>query len=198
MNIKCTSCACLLSVPDSCFKKAIPKIKCPFCNVFFKPVIKKAGLAHKDTIKPTERVNIGATEKDVTGWLVVHDERTRPQTFSLTKQQQTVGRKNTTKLCDIMIETVDGYMSRNHFIIEVMTRAGGDVVYTLSDSGSMNKTFINTIALNAADTYYLQDGDTIQAGTTKIVFRTTAKVKTAEQATQVVNAGSYNKTVVIK
>lgn len=77
------------------------------------------------------------------GWLVVHDEKTFTQTFSLGLGKQVIGRKSETRPCDIMIDCNDPYMSRNHFIIDVVQKPGNIISYSLSDSGSKNRTFIN-------------------------------------------------------
>jgi pSer/pThr/pTyr-binding forkhead associated (FHA) protein len=197
MNVICTHCAKGFFVPDSAFKLAVPNIKCPFCKTFFKPGItiriKMPEGTHTQSL--TNMPNSGTAK----GWLVVHDEKANSQTFDLKLGKQVIGRKSETRPCDIMIDCGDPYMSRNHFVIEVVPKPGNILIYALFDSGSKNHTFINTKELDkSTEVYYLQDNDTIQAGETKIVFRNTAQVKSAKEATQLVTAKEYLKTVLIR
>jgi len=196
MNIKCTHCAKGLFVPDSAFKFYVPNVRCPHCKQQFKPVItvvmdRQSGVDTQPVLAPP--VAGGAK-----GWLVVHDEKTFTQTFSLGLGKQVIGRKSETRPCDIMIDCNDPYMSRNHFIIDVVQKPGNIISYSLSDSGSKNRTFINARELAPADVYYLQDNDTIQAGETKIVFKNNVHINSEKEATLLVTAKEYLKTVLVR
>jgi pSer/pThr/pTyr-binding forkhead associated (FHA) protein len=99
-----------------------------------------------------------------------------------------------------MIDTKDEYMGRNHFVITVEQNRLGDQDYCLADNNSMNKTFINTVKLQElkkGDEYLLQDGDIIQAGYTKIVFKSNKTVKTEKEATKLVVNQPKGKTVLV-
>ena len=140
----------------------------------------------------------GATEQ--IGWLVVHDEITSAQTLPLTEGRNVVGRKSPDKPCQVMIDTTDQYMSRNHSVIEVSRLANGHCQYLISDCGSTNGTFINGSEhhqLSSYDQIFLKDGDTIQLGRTKVVLKTGQTVSSSGQAQAVVSRKDYLKTVVL-
>ncbi|AEI51507.1 FHA domain-containing protein [Runella slithyformis] len=151
----------------------------------------------------------GAAPKSEPGWLVVHDENAPEQTHSLRVGRQVIGRLNTTAPCDIMITTQDVYMSRNHCILEVKPGRTGGFDYLLSDRKmtngapelmSANGTYVNAFEkpLQPNDMVYLNDGDTIQIGQTKVVIKTIKTVANADDATRLVRDTDYTPTVIIK
>lgn len=143
------------------------------------------------------------------GWLVVHDENAVPQTHPLHIGRQIVGRKSVSRPCDIMIDTDDPYMGRNHCIVEVKPSRSGGYDFFLSDvtmtSGSpermsTNGTFVNAYptALRPKDMVYLNDGDTIQMGKTKVVIKTHIAATNGQDASRIVQETDYSPTVIIK
>lgn len=143
------------------------------------------------------------------GWLVVHDENAPQQTLPLRVGRQLIGRQNTTSPCDIMITTQDVFMSRNHCILEVKPGRIGGFEYLLSDRKmtngvpepmSANGTFVNAFPnpLQPNDMIYLNDGDTIQMGKTKVVIKTIKAVTSADDAARIVKDSEYTPTVIIK
>jgi len=149
----------------------------------------------KPVIPPAPR------EPEVAGWLVVHDEFTAMQTFALKIGKQLIGRKSSSKPCDIMIDTKDNHMSRNHFWIEVQKYGSSAPRFILSDNDSTNHTFINTIKLmqlRNADAIIITDGDIIQAGVTKIVLKVKdSYTNSASKATGIVSAQKISKTMLL-
>ena len=195
MIIICQYCKIKLEVPDNAFDRKEPKIKCPKCGQQF--IITKTDIYVPEFDKPDliETVEVGP------GWLIVHDELTAMQSFPLKIGKQVVGRESISRPCEIMIDTEDTTMSRNHFVIEVtqhpLTKAYS---FALSDNNATNKTFINTRSLKLikeGDIYMLQDGDIIQAGRTKIVFKSSTTAKTQNDATQIVLSQDFGQTVII-
>ncbi|MCE7059231.1 FHA domain-containing protein [Dyadobacter sp. CY343] len=143
------------------------------------------------------------------GWLVVHDENAPLQTYPLKIGRQIIGRHNNASPCDIMIITQDVFMSRNHCILEVKPVRSGGYDYLVSDrkmsSGvpenmSTNGTYVNAFqkGLLPNDVVYLNDGDTIQLGQTKMVVKTIRTVASADDATRLVKDSEYSPTVIIK
>jgi hypothetical protein len=212
MIVKCPYCTKELRVPDASLKNGNPTLICTGCTGKFRAKTEpKVELQAKAEPKP--KPAFGSTQKpefvfgkskkadqyysDQIGWLVVHDEHTRQQTFALKVGNQTIGRKSESKPCEIMIETGDMYMSRNHFSVDVTQRSNGMYDYTIADCNATNHTYINLNQLRADDEMFLKDGDTIQAGETKIVFKSNAEAKSSHQATQLVAGKSYNKTVLV-
>jgi pSer/pThr/pTyr-binding forkhead associated (FHA) protein len=183
MIIPCVKCGAKLIIPDKAKGSAAnPTVICPKCKASFR--------LNDPKPSPPEEV----------GWLVVHDEKTPPQTLPLRLGPQVVGRRSTSRPCDLMIQTGDPYMGRNHFIIEVICNKKGELDYLLSDAGSMNHTFINRKSLyevRKGDEYYLQDGDIIQAGETKIIFKSSASVRSSEEASDSVLTIPVGRTVIL-
>jgi len=136
----------------------------------------------------------------VPGWLVVHDENAPEQSFELKPGKNTVGRVSQQKPSDIMIETNDTFMSRCHFTLEVVPAPKGHFDYILSDNNSANGTFLNADKnkrLGETDQWYIKDGDTIQAGRTKIVLKTGESSGDRAQAEKKVRQTDYSKTIIL-
>ncbi|MBS1757036.1 MAG: FHA domain-containing protein [Bacteroidetes bacterium] len=186
----------MLPVPDASFKVGLPKITCPKCKVSFVPVFEKVnGMLDKTVVLTKQQI-------EPTAWLIVHDEQAPLQTFEIIAGNYVIGRKSNSKPCDIMVETKDMTMSRNHFIIEAMTGKGFSS-YKLSDCKSTNHTFVNTISMQdvltiGKEKYSLKDGDVIQAGQTKVEFKIKSSVvNSALEATKIIAQKGFAKTVLL-
>lgn len=197
MILKCPQCNALLPVPDASFKVSMPKITCPQCKESFMPVIKnEQDLEEKTKVIPKPQIG-------PTAWLIVHDEQAPLQTFEIVTGSYVIGRKSNSKPCDIMVETKDMTMSRNHFIIEAIIGKGFSS-YKLSDCQSTNHTFVNTLAIQdvlavGKENYSLKDGDVIQAGQTKVEFKIKSSiVDSVTEATRTITQKGYAKTVLLK
>lgn len=221
MEITCRKCGSKLTVTNT----ATPIIKCTNCG-YPNPVM--AGAQPQSPPLPAQaRVAYQAPAVEIRppaesrksqekpanpaelGWLVVHDEHADQQTHPLRIGRQVIGRKSVSRPCDIMIETQDPYMGRNHCILEVKPSRSGGYEFFLSDvknsSGvaeqmSTNGTFVNAhpTALRPKDMVYLKDGDTIQMGKTKVVIKTLVSAASAQDASRIVQDTDYNQTVIIK
>lgn len=181
MLIICSNCQSKLKLDEAKLKPGSYTITCPKCQTKNKAVI--------EAPSPTE-----------VGWLVVHDENTTEQTYALKLGKNVVGRISESKPCDIMIETEDLRMSRNHSVVEVNIKPNGHYEYVLYDCGSTNGTYVNGDAsrkLSSYDVVFLRDGDTIQMGRTKMVLKTAKVVINAAQASQVVKKQGYTQTVAL-
>lgn len=196
MIIKCSNCQTGLRLDESKLKPGSYNIKCPKCSTLNQAII-SVKVQEEDV--PILGISTEANPKEV-GWLIVHDENTESQTFPLKLGKNIVGRWSESKPCDVMIETEDRRMSRNHSVIEVLKRPTGQYDYLIYDFGSANGTFINANAakrLTEHDQVFLRDGDTIQMGRTKMVLKTIKVVANAINASQEVQKQGHKKTVVI-
>ncbi|KAA0989253.1 FHA domain-containing protein [Dyadobacter aurulentus] len=229
MEIACRKCSAVLSVAST----AIPIVKCSNCG-YPNPVIAGAQPAparpqmpapvtpHQQMAVPPvpsspppapqpPRPTAGRPQASASelGWLVVHDENADQQTHPLRIGKQVIGRKSVSRPCDIMIETDDPYMGRNHCVLEVKPSRTGSYEFFLSDvkmtngipeQMSTNGTFINSQAapLRPKDMVYLKDGDTIQMGKTKVVIKTLITAASAQDASRIVQDMDYAPTVIIK
>jgi FHA domain len=138
-------------------------------------------------------------EKEI-GWLIVHDENTETATFHLRKGINRIGRQSQTTPRDvnIAIRTSDQYISREHCDIEVKWRHdknGYD--YILTDRGSANGTFVNAgKRLSRSEDVMLSDGDTIQAGRTKLVLKLPSTFRNSQDAEDWVKSSEYTATII--
>ncbi|MEM7367185.1 MAG: FHA domain-containing protein [Bacteroidota bacterium] len=212
MIVKCGNCRVQLQFDESSLNPQRPAVKCPKCGAVNRvplniptekttvqppPAQPSSDHAYESTqIMPSKEEE----EPNELGWIIVHDENAPTQTFPLKKGPNVIGRKSVSKPADIMIETQDKYMSRNHCIIEVIKRAEGQgYEYVISDVGSTNGTFINADddnRLKEGDEVYLLDGNTIQAGRTKMVLKTLKVSRTAAVALKTVIHTNYSKTII--
>jgi pSer/pThr/pTyr-binding forkhead associated (FHA) protein len=172
-----------------------PKVQCSVCGQYSlidREYIAKILLNEQNEKLETQKINIG--------FLIVHDENTKSQTFVIKSGKNSIGRKDKDKPCDIMIETEDAYMSRNHCIIEGRMDRSGNIRIILYDPGSLNGTYLNANPkkLSKEDKVYLEDGDTIQMGKTKMVVKLIKSSKNAEEAKKNVMNLPYSKTVIIQ
>ena len=106
---------------------------------------------------------------------VMKNETTTYQTFNLTSDYYTIGRKNSSgpeHRPDVEVETTDKKMSRKHAAI----RKKGKTGFTLNDLGSKNGVWLNGKKMDAEEEVYLDDGDQFRLG------ETTFRVNIAEQS----------------
>ena len=166
-------------------KKVKIPVTCPQCGSKFPISIteddlgkKKSGVCPKCQKKLNFTVSmklaskfsdptLGGNENDISLLLeTVPDALTAYQTFELTSEYYTIGRKNSggpEYRSDVEVETADKKMSRKHAAI----RKKGKTGFTLKDIGSKNGVFVNDTKLDADEEIYLTDGDTIRLGDTQ-------------------------------
>ena len=231
MNIRCPrkECNSKIIIADAVLYNEHAKVKCPSCKQYFEPFSTLSDLQKKDIfrqkelnqvpLKPsiTEKTEVletktkvlsgsSTSESAVVGWLIVHDENTYSQTYDLKEGRNLVGKKSASKPCEVMIDTSDPYLSRNHFVINVF-KNGGRYEFLIEDYGSTNGTFIQLKHLGnnqcqikklaKGEQIFLEDGFLIQAGKTKIFLKTPQTVATKQQATQVVQQKDFTKTIIV-
>lgn len=218
MDITCRKCGAKLTITNA----ATPIIKCTNCG-YPNPVmagaqpsrpaqvqqpVSPAAAAMPAQAPPRQSIGKSPGPSEL-GWLVVHDENAEQQTHPLRIGRQVIGRKSVSRPCDIMIETEDPFMGRNHCILEVKPSRSGGYEFFLSDvkmtngtpeQMSTNGTYINAqpAALRPKDMVYLKDGDTIQMGKTKVVIKTLITAANAQDASRIVQDTDYSPTVIIR
>jgi len=197
MKAICGKCKVRVNVNTQDVKTSIIRFKCPVCNTVNKLDLNKTKEKHEINNEKTQ-VSIENTN-NIAGWLVIHDENTKQQTHTLKMGKNIVGRKSDSKPCNVLIDTEDKFMSRNHFAVEINLGTKG-LEYMVYDVTSTNGTFINANKenkLSQMDKVFLSDGDTIQAGRTKMVLRIKKVAGTAKNATNtVINTKPLNTIIV--
>ena len=218
MDITCRKCGTKLTITNT----ATPIVKCTNCG-YPNPVMAGAQPSRPAQVVPAvspvapampaqapPRQAMGKVSgPSELGWLVVHDENAEQQTHPLRIGRQVIGRKSVSRPCDIMIETEDPFMGRNHCILEVKPSRSGGYEFFLSDvkmtngtpeQMSTNGTYVNAqpAALRPKDMVYLKDGDTIQMGKTKVVIKTLISAASAQDASRIVQDTDYSPTVIIR
>lgn len=166
-------------------KKVKIPVTCPQCGSKFPVSIteddlgkKKSGVCPKCQKKLNFTVSmklapkfgdptLGGNENDISLVLeTIPDALTAYQSFELTSEYYTIGRKNSggpEHRSDVEVETADKKMSRKHAAI----RKKGKTGFTLKDIGSKNGVFVNDTKLDADEEIYLTDGDAIRLGDTQ-------------------------------
>ena len=217
MEIACRKCGTKLTVANG----ASPIIKCTNCG-YPNPVMSGGASAAAPPLptpapketppQPQPFQRPPAAKPSVPaelGWLVVHDENAETTTHPLRIGRQVIGRKSASRPCDIMIDTDDVFMGRNHCILEVKPNRSGSFDFFVSDvkmtngipeQMSTNGTFVNAhpTPLKPKDMVYLKDGDTIQIGQTKVVIKTLITAASANDASRIVQETDYSPTVIIR
>ncbi|MGB0839969.1 MAG: FHA domain-containing protein [Chitinophagales bacterium] len=148
-------------------------------------------------------------EKDgkiVAGWLVVHTEGKKTTTYELYEGKNIIGRPDGPHHVDIRIEE-DEYVSRVHAVIRIEKDFLHRFTYRLLDDGSLrnghpstNGVYVNGISerLPKKANVLLRDGDTIQIGITKLVFKNTDKADSYRTAANSVAESNFVNTVAIR
>ena len=163
ISVTCPQCGTKLAVPvvesDLGTKKhgACPKCK----KRFLIPI--SASLTAKFESDPT----IGCNEMERSLLLeTIPNAMTAYQSFELTSDYYTIGRKNSggpEYRPDVEVETTDKKMSRKHAAIQ----RKGETGFTLKDLSSKNGVMLNSNRLEIDEEVYLSDGDTFRLGETQ-------------------------------
>lgn len=112
--------------------------------------------------------------KPVAGWLIVHTENKKAETFDVYEGINYIGRKKKDDHANYILIEDDPFVSRTHAFIKCK-KADGILQYVLYD-GDGSKPSVNGVFLNGNDVRIhqqcsLKENDTVQIGTTKLVFK---------------------------
>ncbi len=112
--------------------------------------------------------------KPIVGWLIVHTENKKAEMFDLYEGINYIGRKKKDEKANNILIEDDPFVSRTHAFIKCK-EADGKQQYLLYD-GDGNRPSINGVFLNGNDVRInqhcsLKENDTVQIGTTKLVFK---------------------------
>ena len=141
----------------------------------------------------------------VAGWLIVHTENKQPVSYELYHGDNFFGTPSDGYLVDIPIEE-DRYVSRCHANIQISKDFLHRFHYVLLDNGSRrpqgpstNGTFVNgnPNRLPSNSLVHLRDGDTVQIGETKLVFKNVQEVSDVDEAATQVLSSDFTKTVIL-
>lgn len=161
----CPSCLSksAISITESDLGKK-KQVICPKCKKVFSVPIPES-LAPKFESNPTK---IGNEDKEISLLLeVVPNDATAYQSFELTSDYYTIGRRNSSgpeHRPDVEIITTDKKMSRKHAAI----KRKGKVGFVLIDLGSKNGVTLNGQKLEMDEELFIKDGDTFCIGDTQL------------------------------
>jgi pSer/pThr/pTyr-binding forkhead associated (FHA) protein len=159
----------------------------------------------KKEVKKKENKVEDKAGKFAVAWLILHTENQEPIYFDLFEGLNVIGRGEPKRPADIEIQN-DQYVSRFHAHLKINQTAQKIFIYALYDGvaqppkPSLNGVYVNgnKERLRMNDAHYLKDGDTLQIGLTKLVFKSREMTGNIEEAfTQVVET-EYTQTVIIK
>lgn len=151
-------------------------------------------------VNPQRPYNTPQPSSTEVAWLVIHDEATASETFSLRAGLNRIGREsqNTPHDVNIMIRTNDTYMSREHCEIDARWNVhNSSYEFILTDKKSKNGTYVNGgKKLSSQSAIRLKDRDTIQIGRTKMVLVLPSSTLDRQQASDLVGGGKYFHTII--
>jgi hypothetical protein len=115
-----------------------------------------------------------AAGKSIMGWLIVHTENKKAETFEVLEGINYIGRKKKDDKANYILIENDPFVSRTHAFIKCK-ETNGKPQYMLYD-GDGNKPSVNGVFLNGNDlriniSCSLKENDTVQIGSTKLVFK---------------------------
>ncbi|MBX2924948.1 MAG: FHA domain-containing protein [Chitinophagaceae bacterium] len=135
-------------------------------------------------------------------WLIRHTENLPDKTFILTIGNNYMGRKADPALNPFIILEKDSFISKVQAVISIEV-ADGSLAFYINDSAesnggkaSSNGTFINGNTQRITQKMKLEDGDAIQAGSTKLVLR--VNNKPVQEIEKEVKRSKFIDTVVLK
>ena len=142
------------------------------------------------------------TEKPVVAWLIVHTENKKAESFPVYEGVNYIGRKKkdeTGASCIVLAD--DPFVSRTHAFIKAK-RVNGSLQVALYD-GDGSKPSANGVFLNGKETRINQqcslvENDTVQIGTTKLVFKIKKEDRTVSGELEDVLHTDFIRTVDIK
>jgi hypothetical protein len=113
-------------------------------------------------------------KKPAVGWLIVHTENKKMETFDLYEGINYIGRKKKDDTANNIIIENDKFISRTHAFVKCKSRSGR-LQFDLYD-GDGSKPSVNGVFLNGNDVRInqccsLRENDTVQIGSTKLVFK---------------------------
>lgn len=92
------------------------------------------------------------------------------KSYTLHLGVSTIGRKASSSIALVQIDTADRTMSRNHAIIEVKA-VGGQIIHILRNSANKNPSYLNGKIVEGNDQLILNDGDRLKFGSTELTFK---------------------------
>jgi hypothetical protein len=163
--------------------------KADFNKRFSGPVVN-----HKPEPAPTEK-------KEVVAWLIVHTENKKAETFELYEGVNYIGRKKKEDGANSIVLLNDPFVSRTHAFIKTK-RINSELQAALYD-GDGSKPSANGVFLNGRETRInqhcsLTENDTIQIGTTKLVFKIKKEDKSVSGEVDEVMRTDFIRTIDIK
>lgn len=159
----------------------------------------------KKEVKKKENKVVDKVGKEVIAWLILHTENQEPTYFDLFEGVNVIGRGEPQRPADVEIHN-DQYVSRFHAYLKIFQTPQKIFLYALYDGAfmppkpSLNGVYVNgnKDRLRANDAHYLRDGDTVQIGLTKMVFKSQEMTGNIEDACTQVLQTEYTQTVIIR
>ena len=161
--VRCNNCKRELEVQNS-KNEAIKVVKCPYCGIGLRVKFKDFNVPPIDN-EPGTMLG-GINKNKATKAVLVCNGKEYP----LRLGNNVVGRKASTSVADVQIDTKDLYMSRNNSILKVV-KAGETLRVGITNSENKNPTKVGSVILNDGDEFDLSDGTILTLGNTKLTLR---------------------------
>jgi pSer/pThr/pTyr-binding forkhead associated (FHA) protein len=139
-------------------------------------------------------------QNKIAGWLIIHMEDKEKTVYELKEGKNFIGRHTQVNAPDIALHDI--FVSRKHAVLVVRTTENYEYEYLIGDNAdvqgkpSLNGTFINGSEKSLGNEILkLKDGDTLQAGITKLVLKTAKVAINVDDAVKLVEKMDYKKTI---
>ena len=147
------------------------------------------------------KINTETKEKPVLAWLIVHTENRNAVPLPVREGVNFIGRKKKDDGANWIVIGNDPFVSRTHAFIKAK-QSNGLWHFVLYD-GDGSKASVNGIFLNGKETRVnqycsLTENDTVQIGTTKLVFRTKKESRSVSGELEDVMHTDFIRTIDIK
>lgn len=162
--IKCSGCGQALKIPNS-RREIVKTVNCPKCHC---PLVVNFIDESAPNNKPdeTEDPDDGGTVYKTDPYVEFNGIK-----YYLKKDENVIGRRASTSMADIQIDSNDMYMGRHHAVITKKRDRYGNTVYSLKCKDAKNGLSVNNIPVGATEEVNLLNGANIRMGRTVIVFK---------------------------
>jgi len=170
--VRCPKCQVVLQVKNST-GVAEKIITCPKCNTTLKILFRKESSAQTaTTVQDEAKTRLATSTVPTSNFHCVLEYSGKKHLLKI--GNNTIGRKSSDNLADIMIETTDRSMSRRHAIINVSKLPNGSLKAVIRNDKNKNQTFVNNVALEADDRILLNNNDIVKMGNVMLNVKITS------------------------
>ncbi|MBL0267380.1 MAG: FHA domain-containing protein [Chitinophagaceae bacterium] len=184
----------LSDIHQQLFHSPFSKVNTSPTSAVSYPIVEKRRDSQKQEKSPSSGSHL-EDQQPIVAWLISHTENQPTTTYNLHRGRNIIGRKSSSSGPDIL-SIDDNYISRRHAVIECSNTNYVYDIGELEGKSSTNGIFLNANPSRISKKTLLHEGDTLQIGMTKLVFKINHQGNLKE-ITDEIEQSVYLKTVVI-